>query len=100
MDRTLTVTDARAALPAILDQVEAGDEVTITRHGRPIAVVVQPGALRSRRADSALARAADIERRLTRARRSPRPTAGLSQRYADELVADMRNDRASRYGRV
>lgn len=96
MDRTLSVTEARAALPAILDQVEAGDEVTITRHGRPIAVVVQPGALRSRRADSALATAAGIERRLTQARRSQRPTAGLSQRYADELVADVRKRRADR----
>ena len=94
MDRTLNVTEARAALPALLDQVEAGDEVTITRHGRPIAVVVQPGALRSRRADSALATAAGIERRLTRARTSPRPTAGLSQRYAEELVADVRKGRA------
>lgn len=96
MDRTLSVTEARAALPAILDQVEAGDEVTITRHGLPIAVVVQPDALRSRRAESALATAASIEQRLTRARRSPRPTAGLSQRYAEELVAGVRKDRSGR----
>lgn len=90
----MNVTDARAALPAILDQVEAGDEVTITRHGRAVAVVVQPSSLRPRRADAALATAAEIEARLARARRSPRPAAGLSSQYADALVGDIRGGRS------
>lgn len=68
MDRTLTTTEARAALRAVLDRVEAGDEVTITRRGRPIAVVVQPGSLRSRRAASALATAGELESKLIKAR--------------------------------
>lgn len=37
-------------MPELLDRVLAGDEVTITRHGRPVAVVVRPDALRVRRA--------------------------------------------------
>ena len=32
---SLTVSEARARLPEILDRVEAGEEITITRHGRP-----------------------------------------------------------------
>ena len=42
MSTTLTVSEARAALPQLLDRVSAGEEVTITRHGRPAAVLVRP----------------------------------------------------------
>src|SRR6266536_2279411 len=33
---TKTASEARAALPELLDRVEAGEEVTITRHGRAV----------------------------------------------------------------
>jgi antitoxin (DNA-binding transcriptional repressor) of toxin-antitoxin stability system len=39
----MTMTEARAALPQVLDRVAAGEEITITRHGKPAAVVVRPG---------------------------------------------------------
>jgi prevent-host-death family protein len=32
--------EARARLSALLDRVESGDEVVITRHGRPVARLV------------------------------------------------------------
>lgn len=38
----MTVSEARAALPDVLDRAARGEEITITRHGRPIAVVVRP----------------------------------------------------------
>ena len=38
----MTVSEARAALPEVLNQVEDGEEITITRHGRPVAVIVRP----------------------------------------------------------
>lgn len=38
----MTLTEARAALPEVLTRVAAGEEITITRHGRPVAVVVRP----------------------------------------------------------
>jgi PHD/YefM family antitoxin component YafN of YafNO toxin-antitoxin module len=38
----MTVSEARAALPEVLNRVAEGEEITITRHGRPIAVVVRP----------------------------------------------------------
>ncbi|HTN99093.1 MAG TPA: type II toxin-antitoxin system Phd/YefM family antitoxin, partial [Microthrixaceae bacterium] len=54
---TISVSEARAALPDILDRVIAGEEVTITRHGKEVAILVRPDALRVRRADQALAEA-------------------------------------------
>lgn len=37
---TYSLSEARANLPLILNKVENGEEVTITRHGRPAAVIV------------------------------------------------------------
>jgi antitoxin (DNA-binding transcriptional repressor) of toxin-antitoxin stability system len=38
----MTLSEARAALPEVLTRVAQGEEITITRHGRPVAVVVRP----------------------------------------------------------
>jgi prevent-host-death family protein len=40
MARTVTATQAKAHILALLDEVEAGDEVEITRHGRLVARLV------------------------------------------------------------
>ncbi|HEX5368030.1 MAG TPA: type II toxin-antitoxin system prevent-host-death family antitoxin [Dehalococcoidia bacterium] len=37
MTRKLTATEAKAKLLALLDEVEAGEEIEITRHGRIVA---------------------------------------------------------------
>lgn len=93
----MTVSQARAALPNVLDRVAEGDEVTITRHGKPVAVVVRPDALRSRRADVALESAAKVRDLLAAGRSSPLPRDhGLSEARAEELVAEARASRASR----
>ena len=42
MARSYSVADARAHLPDILDDVEAGKEVQLTRRGRPVALVLSP----------------------------------------------------------
>jgi antitoxin (DNA-binding transcriptional repressor) of toxin-antitoxin stability system len=52
---TWTVSEARGELPQILAKVAHGEEVTLTKHGRPIAVIVRPDTLRARRAGDALA---------------------------------------------
>jgi prevent-host-death family protein len=44
----MTVSEARAALPELLTRVEEGEEVTITRHGRAVAVLVRPDVRRAR----------------------------------------------------
>lgn len=91
----MTVSEARAALPQILDCVEAGEEVTITRHGMPAAVVVRPDALRTRRADQALAAAERLHERLVEARSRPLgSTPGISEARAGELLADLRASRS------
>lgn len=44
----MTMTEARAALPHVLDLVASGEEVTITRHGKPAAVLLRPDIVYSR----------------------------------------------------
>jgi prevent-host-death family protein len=86
---TMTASEARAALPELLDRVVAGDEVTITRHGQPVAVVVRPDALRSRRAGAALATATKLRGLLAASRSTPLPSVGLSETRAEELIAEI-----------
>ncbi len=79
----------------LLNRVEAGDEVTITRHGRPVAVVVRPDGLRARRAGGAMTEAARVRELLVTARGSAIPKdGGLSPSRADELVDDVRRGRS------
>ena len=42
MSKSYSVADARAHLPQILDDVEAGKEVQLTRRGQPVAVLLSP----------------------------------------------------------
>jgi prevent-host-death family protein len=94
---TMSVSDARAALPQILDRVLAGEEVTITRHGEAVAVVVRPDTLRTRRADEALAAAQRLRNLLDKGRTQrldKRST--LTAERADILIKDVRAARTGR----
>jgi prevent-host-death family protein len=42
MSKSYSVADARAHLPEILDDVEAGTDVQLTRRGRLVALVLSP----------------------------------------------------------
>ena len=93
----MTVSEARAALPEVLDRVAEGDEVTITRHGRPVAVVVRPDVLWSRRAGTALDDAGRIHELLTAAAATALPEgAGLTAQRAEELIGEIRAGRDAR----
>ncbi|MHB1787312.1 MAG: type II toxin-antitoxin system Phd/YefM family antitoxin [Acidimicrobiales bacterium] len=93
----MTISEARAALPEVLDRVGRGEEVTITRHGRPVAVVVRPDALRSRRAEQAVRMADQTLAVLAAGRRSLLScTKGITADRADELVSAIRTDRDAR----
>lgn len=97
MASAVTISEARASLPALVDRVIAGEEITVTRHGQAVAVLVRPDTLRARRAEAALTVAADVDDALSRGRATPlsaRPT--LSKRRADALIADVRSSRAAR----
>lgn len=93
---TITASTARQTLPAQLDRVEAGEEVSITRHGRVIAVLVSPHALRQRRASGAWNDADRLQELLDDARNRPLPQSALPAERADELVAGIRADRGGR----
>jgi len=94
---SMTVSEARAALPEILSRVEGGEEITITRHGRTVAVLVRPVVLRSRRADVALEDAGRIHELLAQAAAEPLPAdSGLTAQRAEELIAAIRAGRDAR----
>ncbi len=57
MIRKLTATEAKAKILGLLDEVAAGDEVEITKHGRTVARLVPapgPQALKGSLADIAM----------------------------------------------
>lgn len=93
----MSVSEARAALPELLDRVLAGEEVTITRHGRAVAVVVRPDALRVRRADGILAEAERLRDLLDQGRLAPLAGApALAAERAERLVAEVTSSRSAR----
>lgn len=97
MSTTMTVSEARAALPQILERVRAGEEVTLTRHGEPVAVMVRPDMLRTRRAGGALARAEAVREILEQGRASSLGDhPGLDEARAEELLAEVRAARGDR----
>ncbi len=40
MDKTITLAEAKAHVSALITEAEAGAEITVTRHGRPVARIV------------------------------------------------------------
>jgi prevent-host-death family protein len=47
MARQVTATDAKATILRLLDDAAAGEEIEITRHGRPVARLVPAAGARS-----------------------------------------------------
>jgi len=47
MSKTVTATTAKANILRLLDEAAAGEEIEITRHGRPVARLVPPRGRRS-----------------------------------------------------
>lgn len=64
MTTRMTATEAKAKILALLDEVAAGEEVEITKHGRPVARLVPatgPHALKGRLAGVAMTAGSDEE---------------------------------------
>jgi antitoxin (DNA-binding transcriptional repressor) of toxin-antitoxin stability system len=93
---TISASDARQTLPAQLDRVEAGEEVSITRHGKVVAVLVRPDVLVARRAHQAFDQAERIGARLAQARTAPLSPAAISAARADELAEGVQAARSDR----
>lgn len=47
MTRIMTATEVKAQLLALLDEAAAGEEIEITKHGRPVARLVPASGARS-----------------------------------------------------
>ena len=47
MPRQVTATSAKATLLQLLDEAKAGEEIEITKHGRPVARLVPPKGSRT-----------------------------------------------------
>jgi antitoxin (DNA-binding transcriptional repressor) of toxin-antitoxin stability system len=93
----MTISEARAALPEVLNRVEAGEEVTITRHGRAVAVMVRPDVLWQRsQGGDVHARAEQLEQIIRAAGERELSLGGLTEEYAEELIADIRAGRDAR----
>jgi len=93
---TLTITAARAELPRLVDRVQAGQEVTLTRHGEPVAVIVRPDIIRRYRRADVWTEADTLESRLESSWHRPLTDGSLSPSRADELVAAIRAERDER----
>jgi antitoxin (DNA-binding transcriptional repressor) of toxin-antitoxin stability system len=96
---TMTISEARAALPEVIDRVADGEEMTITRHGRAVAVVVRPDILWSRgRAEEVIIQADSLHKLLadagTGAGADSEP--GLTEKRAEELISAIRAGRDGR----
>jgi antitoxin (DNA-binding transcriptional repressor) of toxin-antitoxin stability system len=94
----MTVSEARAALPEVLNRVAEGEEITITRHGRAVAVIVRPDIVWSRsRAEVVLNEAAQVHALLESVADSDLDAGGgISEQYAEELIASIRAGRDGR----
>ncbi|WP_435748349.1 type II toxin-antitoxin system Phd/YefM family antitoxin [Microbacterium sp. PMB16] len=93
---TISASAARQTFPAQLDRVEAGEEVSITRHGRVVAVLVRPDLLAARRASAAWSEADRIGALLAEAGAEPLMPLTLTRRRVNELVDSAAADRAAR----
>ena len=93
----MTVSEARAALPEVLNRVSEGEEITITRHGQAVAVIVRPDIMWSRsRAEGALAEADQLRALMHGAGESELSAGSLTPDYAEELIAALRSGRDGR----
>ena len=68
---TVTMTEARARWKDLLDAAESGEEVTITRHGKPVAVLMSAAERRKYRKLDIWRRVEEDERRMEAAKHIP-----------------------------
>jgi prevent-host-death family protein len=61
--REIEASEAKACLPQILDEVERGETVVITRHGRAIARLMPEAQRRQAEIDQAIAGLGELRRR-------------------------------------
>lgn len=99
--RSIPITQARAQLREVIALVQDGEEVMITQHGQPVAVVLRPDRVQVRRAAVAalMERAEKLHARLEEARAAKRPLGegppwppGLAEEWVAEIYAGREED--------
>ncbi len=100
MSISIPVTQARAELPRILEMIEDGDEVTLTRHGQPVAVIVRPDTLRTRRTADVDAVSDNVSEMLRAGSSQPlHDSPMLSPKDGKRLLQEVASSRSGRTGR-
>ena len=89
---SLSLTDARAQLPHLLDRVAAGESFTITRHGANVAVLVAHDAWMKTKTHDVILQARELRRRIEAARGKPLDLSGPPADPADveTVIAELR----------
>ena len=89
IERFVGVEEARANLGRLADEVAGGEEVWLTKRGRPLAVLLGREEYDRLRAAATRAERAELAKRLARARRQVKK-AGLDASVIDEAVGAAR----------
>jgi hypothetical protein len=85
----LTISEARASLPEIVTRAAEGEEITITRHGAPVAVMVRPDIIWGRSGSVESAHDGDDDARLIAVLRTRARKHGLTLEEELRMIADM-----------
>lgn len=94
---SITVSEARGAISHLVDRVLEGEEVTLTRYGRPVAVLVRPDILANRRGAARRDPSHVVDYALSQGEKSElKDLRGLSVERAEALVAEVRASRSRR----
>ena len=90
-----TLFEAKTHLSALINRVEHdGETVIITRHGKPVAVLVSKDLMRKRRTARAFADAARIHQLIEDAGKRPWSELGsIDSDFAEEMIAEIRANR-------
>jgi prevent-host-death family protein len=97
---SLSLTDARAQLPQLLDRVAAGESFTITRHGAEVAVLTGHDEWVKTKTHDVILQARALGARIDEARGKPIDWSGPAADPADieATVAELRRSKGPRYG--
>jgi len=95
----LSLTDARAQLPHLLDRVAAGESFTITRHGASIAVLTGHDEWMKTKTHDAILQARELGERIDAARGQPfdlpQKSPELATADSERAIAELERDRES-----
>ena len=97
MSTTVSMSVARATFATLITRVVDGEEITLSRRGVPVAVMVRPPAIKNQHAHPSLVAASALHELLAAGRNSrPSTNGSISAERADEMVKDLRANRSSR----